>query len=66
MLRSNVTVLINFECNIIPWEEYRLKEDFAEFTKCISCNQSLLYCDCNCPYCGRREECQCELRPIVH
>ena len=42
-----------------------MKEDFAEYTKCISCNQALLNCDCNCPFCGQREECDCETMPIV-
>ncbi|MDH3192066.1 MAG: hypothetical protein OEM18_05220 [Nitrosopumilus sp.] len=40
-----------------------MNEDFA-YTKCISYNQSILYCDCNCHYCGKREGCQCELRSI--
>ena len=41
-----------------------MNEDFAEYTKCISCNQALLYCNCDCPYCGKRDECKCELNPI--
>jgi len=42
-----------------------LKEDFAEYTKCLSCKQALLYCDCNCPFCGKREECECEMMPLA-
>lgn len=41
-----------------------MREDFAEYTQCTSCKQALLYCDCNCPYCGKRKECNCELRPL--
>ena len=41
-----------------------MREDFAEYTKCVGCNASLLLCDCNCPKCGKREECKCELEPI--
>lgn len=41
-----------------------MKEDFAEYTKCVGCNASLLLCDCNCPKCGKRENCKCNLIPI--
>jgi hypothetical protein len=39
-------------------------DDFAEYTKC-KCGNALLDCNCNCPYCGKREECDCELNPIT-
>jgi hypothetical protein len=42
----------------------KMKEDFAEYTKCTSCNTSLLLCDCNCPKCGKREDCNCDLKII--
>ena len=42
-----------------------LKDDFAEYTKCGTCQQALMNCDCNCPFCGSREECECELSPIT-
>ncbi len=42
-----------------------LKDDFAEYTKCGSCQQALMNCDCNCPFCGTRDECECELSPIT-
>lgn len=42
-----------------------LRADFAEYTECKSCQQALMYCECNCPYCGNREECECELGPLV-
>ena len=42
-----------------------MDEAFAEYTKCPSCNQALIFCDCNCPYCGKREECECEMAPLV-
>ena len=41
-----------------------MREDYGEYTKCIVCDSSLLECDCNCPKCGKREDCQCSLRPI--
>ena len=41
-----------------------MKEDFAEYTKCVGCSTSLLLCDCNCPKCGKRENCECSLKPI--
>lgn len=41
-----------------------MKEDFAEYTKCVSCDSSLLLCDCNCPKCGKRDDCKCNLMPI--
>ena len=30
-----------------------MREDFAEYTKCIGCSASLLLCYCNCPKCGK-------------
>ena len=40
----------------------KMKEDYAEYTKCIGCESSLLLCDCNCPYCGKTtENCHCNL-----
>ncbi len=49
----------------MEWYYYtNMKEDYAEYTKCIGCNASLLKCDCNCPKCGKRENCRCNLRPI--
>jgi hypothetical protein len=41
-----------------------MNEDYAEYTKCIECNGSLLLCDCNCPKCGKREYCMCNLTNI--
>ena len=41
-----------------------MREDFAEYTKCIECNTPLLLCYCNCPKCGKREDCRCNLLPI--
>ena len=26
-----------------------MKADFEEYTECKSCQQALMYCDCNCP-----------------
>ena len=43
-----------------------MKEDFAEYTKCTGCNASLLMYDCNCPKCGKRENCNCNLRTIKY
>jgi len=42
-----------------------LREDFAEYTQCPECKVPLLNCDCNCPRCGKREECNCQLQPII-
>ena len=42
-----------------------MKDDFAEYTMCRTCQQALLYCDCNCPYCGKRDECECEMSPLT-
>ncbi|MBS1267714.1 MAG: hypothetical protein MAG458_00426 [Nitrosopumilus sp.] len=41
-----------------------MNEDYAEYTKCLGCNTSLLLCDCNCPKCGKRDDCRCILMPI--
>lgn len=41
-----------------------MREDFAEYTKCIGCSAALITCDCNCPKCGKREKCTCQLRRI--
>lgn len=41
-----------------------MREDYAEYTKCVECNTSLLLCYCNCPKCGKREDCTCELLPL--
>lgn len=58
-LRISITHLI-----FIMSEVHSMREDFAEYTKCVGCNASLLLCDCNCPKCGKREKCECSLRPI--
>ena len=42
-----------------------MRDDFAEYTKCADCEMPLLDCECNCPYCGKREECDCELQPLT-
>ncbi len=42
-----------------------MNEDFAEYTKCVTCSKALINCDCNCPYCGNREDCNCKLHPLV-
>ena len=42
----------------------KLREDYAEYTKCTVCQSSLLLCDCNCPKCGKRKNCNCELMPL--
>jgi len=42
-----------------------MNADFAEYIKCITCGVALINCDCNCPYCGKREECNCEMSPIA-
>ena len=41
-----------------------MREDYAEYTMCVGCNASLLLCDCNCPKCGKKENCKCELPSI--
>ena len=48
------------------WDAYvNMREDFAEYTKCTTCEIALLNCDCNCPYCGKREECECEISVLT-
>ncbi len=42
-----------------------MNEDFAEYTECKSCQQALIYCGCNCPFCGKREEYECETVPLI-
>ena len=42
-----------------------MREDFAEYTKCNGCKMSLLLCNCNCPKCGKRDACKCELMRIT-
>ncbi len=32
-----------------------MRKDFAEYTKCMGYDISLLLCDCNCPKCGKIE-----------
>ena len=41
-----------------------MRDDFAEYTKCEPCNKALIYCDCNCPYCGKRDKCNCEMMQL--
>ena len=41
-----------------------MRDDFAEYTKCESCDQALIFCECNCPYCGKREKCDCEMNTL--
>ncbi|MDH5417350.1 MAG: hypothetical protein OEW86_05085 [Nitrosopumilus sp.] len=42
-----------------------MRDDFAEYTQCSQCMAPLLNCDCNCPRCGKREACKCELNPLT-
>ncbi len=42
-------------CNLL------IREDFVEYAKC---NASLILCDCNCPKCGKRNNCDCDLKLI--
>ena len=42
-----------------------MREDYAEYTRCSGCKTSLLLCDCNCPKCGKRETCKCDLMSIL-
>lgn len=42
-----------------------MRDDFAEYTECPECKQPLLNCDCTCPYCGKKDECDCELMPLA-
>lgn len=41
-----------------------MRDDFAEYTKCEPCSKALIYCDCNCPYCGKRDKCNCEMMQL--
>ena len=63
ILSDLIICFINFVC-ITTCKVVMMNEDFAEYTKCNSCDQALLYCDCNCPYCGKREGCDCKLKVI--
>ena len=56
-------ILISHLFFIMPYV-IPMREDFAEYTKCIGCNASLLLCDCNCPKCGKRDNCECNLKLI--
>lgn len=42
-----------------------MREDYAEYTPCPRCNTALLYCNCNCPKCGKRKGCNCKLQPLT-
>lgn len=55
-------MMVKFYNHVLLFKE--MKDDFAEYTKCITCNTSLLLCECNCPRCGKRENCHCNLKPI--
>ena len=39
-----------------------MKEEFAEYTKCVGCNTVLILCDCKWPKCDKREKCHCDLK----
>ena len=32
-----------------------------EFAVCVECRKSIEKCSCVCPYCGKRDECECAL-----
>ncbi len=59
ILRLLISCLFFFNVSL-----YQMREDFAEYTKCNVCDTSLLMCLCNCPKCGKREDCKCELKQI--
>ncbi|HET9008888.1 MAG TPA: hypothetical protein VFN17_02070 [Nitrosarchaeum sp.] len=31
------------------------------YTDCDLCHNPLLHCHCKCPYCGKRDDCECVL-----
>ena len=45
----------------IMFYDILMGKDFVEYAKC---NASLILCDCNCPKCGKRNNCDCDLKLI--
>ena len=37
------------------------KNAYDEYTDCFECHEPLCCCICRCPYCGKRDKCQCAL-----
>ena len=38
-----------------------LEKNKIKYTDCNICNNPLLHCHCTCPYCGKRDDCECAL-----
>ena len=36
-------------------------QEFDELINCPLCHNSLPHCHCRCPYCGKRDDCECAL-----
>ena len=45
--------------NIIPEEKVDL------YTDCNQCHSPLPHCHCKCPYCEKRDDCECALFDAV-
>ena len=37
------------------------QHEFDEYTDCKECQNPLPHCHCLCPYCGKRDDCECAL-----
>jgi hypothetical protein len=40
-------------------------EKIDPYTNCNKCHMVLPHCHCMCPYCGKRDECECVLFDAV-
>ncbi|KFM18825.1 hypothetical protein AAA799P11_00946 [Marine Group I thaumarchaeote SCGC AAA799-P11] len=36
-------------------------QNLEEYIMCTYCDNPLLHCHCMCPYCGKRDRCECAL-----
>jgi hypothetical protein len=36
-------------------------EDTNDYINCQTCHNLLPHCHCKCPYCNKRDECECAL-----
>ena len=37
------------------------KNEYDRYTDCFECHEPATDCICKCPYCGKRDKCQCAL-----
>lgn len=42
-----------------------MKQNSEKYNSCTKCSQISFSCGCDCAFCGKKEECDCESLPVI-